>query len=326
MKATAIAQTNIAFIKYWGKKDELLKIPQNGSISMNLSNLNTTTTVEFNNSLSADYVEIENLNDEKSVLKIVAHLDLIRNLAKIKYKAKVKSKNNFPSGTGLSSSASGFAALTVAACAASGLSLNEKELSIIARQGSGSACRSIPDGFVEWFSKNGSESSYAKSIYPPDYWNICDVVAIVSNEKKETSSTAGQTLAKMSPFYKKRLSMIATKIKIIKKLIKEKKFKEFGELCEAEALEMHAVMLTSNPPLIYWQPETLRLMKQIRKWRTDGLFDAYFTINTGQDVHVLCLEKDASAIKDRLSSIDYVKEIIVNKPSYGTRLIEKPLF
>src|SRR3982074_336513 len=143
MKATALAPSNIAFIKYWGKKDEDLRLPENGSISMNLSNLLTTTTVEFDPNYKDDEIFI---NDDLDYLmarkRVIAHLDRIRSKAKIKDKAKVVSKNNFPSGTGLSSSASGFAALTVAAASAAGLKLSEKELSVLARLGSGSACRS----------------------------------------------------------------------------------------------------------------------------------------------------------------------------------------
>ena len=106
MKATAIAPSNVAFIKYWGKKDEALRLPENGSISMNLSNLLTTTTVEFSKDFKEDMVIINDQTEDNEGSRAVRHLDRIRNLAKIKYKAKAVSKNNFPTGTGLSSSAS----------------------------------------------------------------------------------------------------------------------------------------------------------------------------------------------------------------------------
>src|SRR5581483_10844974 len=118
MKATAVAPSNIAFIKYWGKKDEVLGLPENGSISMNLSNLLTTTTVEFNNAFSEDSVTINGKQEEKEKMRTVKHLDRIRKLAQTDLRAKVVSENNFPTATGLSSSASGFAALTVAGVAA----------------------------------------------------------------------------------------------------------------------------------------------------------------------------------------------------------------
>ena len=160
MKATAIAPSNIAFTKYWGKIDQALRIPENGSISMTLSNLLTTTTIEFSDSYEKDEITVNDIRqEEKSVLRIIKHLDHIRNVANRKEKARVVSFNDFPSGTGLSSSASGFAALTVAACCALDLKLSEKELSILARLGSGSACRSIPSGFVEWQSGDTNETS-----------------------------------------------------------------------------------------------------------------------------------------------------------------------
>src|SRR3989344_2439626 len=175
MKSTAIAPSNIAFTKYWGRKDEKLRLPMNGSISMCLSNLLTTTTVEFSEKLKADDIIINGERREKEALKVSKHLDRIRKLAGISTYAKVVSQNSFPTATGLSSSASGFAALTVAGAKAAGLNLSEKELSILARQGSGSACRSIPDGFVEWIDGDTSETSYAISLYPPEHWHIVDV-------------------------------------------------------------------------------------------------------------------------------------------------------
>ena len=212
LKATAVASSNIAFIKYWGRKDEALRIPENGSISMNLSNLLTTTTVEFNPKFKEDIITINDHKEENDESRVIKHLDRVRKLAKISYPsatlmAKVVSKNNFPTATGLSSSASGFAALTLAAAKAAGLNLSEKELSILARQGSGSSCRSIPDGFVEWLDGDTNETSYAVSLCPQNYWDIADVVAIVSRDKKEVSTTEGQKLVNSSPFFPVRLAV-----------------------------------------------------------------------------------------------------------------------
>ena len=319
MKATTIAPSNIAFIKYWGKKDEELKLPENSSISMNLSNLITTTTVEFNPEFKKDLVVIDNKIDAKESNRVIKHLDLIRKKANIFLKAKVVSNNNFPDGTGLSSSASGFSALTLAATKATSLNLQESELSILARQGSGSACRSIPDGFVEWV---GEE---AKSLYPPEYWAIVDVVAIISQEKKETSSTDGQKFASTSPFFQTRLNNINEKIIRLKEALETKNFTEFGKIVESEALELHAIMLTSTPSLIYWQPETIKLMKLVKKWRSEGL-EVYFTINTGQDIHLIIEEKNTKELVKKLKDIKEVKNIIVNSPAVGARLTEKHLF
>ena len=325
MKATAVAPSNIAFIKYWGRKDEILRLPENGSISMNLSDLLTTTTVEFNPDFKKDLIIINDKKEEGEGSRVVKHLDRIRKLVKINYRAKVVSQNNFPTGTGLSSSASGFAALTVAGAKAAGLNLSEKELSILARQGSGSACRSIPDGFVEWLDGDTNETSYAVSLYPHSYWDIVDVVTIVSKNKKDVSTTEGQKLAGSSPFFPLRLERINERIKLIKKYLKEKDFKNFGELIEQEALELHAIMLTSSPSLIYWLPGTLKVMHAVKRWREEGL-QVYFTVNTGQDIHLICQKKDIEKVVRKAKEVSDVQKTIINYPSKGARLTKNHLF
>ncbi|OGH41633.1 MAG: diphosphomevalonate decarboxylase [Candidatus Levybacteria bacterium RIFCSPLOWO2_02_FULL_36_8b] len=325
MKATAIAPSNIAFIKYWGRKNEVLRLPSNGSISMNLSNLLTTTTVEFNSSFKEDVIIIDDRKEESEGNRAIKHLDRIRKIAKIDLKARVVTKNNFPTGTGLSSSASGFAALTVAASAAAGLNLSKKELSILARQGSGSACRSIPDGFVEWLDGDTNETSYGISLHTENYWDIVDVVAVVSRNKKEVSTTEGQKLASSSPFFKVRKEKIKAKIKLIKKYLKEKDFTKFGELVEAEALELHAIMLTSSPSLIYLLPGSLRIMHLAKKWRQEGL-QVYFTVNTGQDIHLICEKKDVETLAGKLEEIEDVQKTIINYCSKGARIVLAHLF
>lgn len=326
MKKTAIAPANIAFVKYWGKKAEEMRIPTNNSISMNLNNLKTTTTVEFSEGFKEDCIVIDG-QEATSIQKdrVVQYLDRIRKLADLNYKAKVVSKNNFPKGTGLSSSASGFAALTLAATGAAGFDLSEKQLSILARLGSGSACRSIPDGFVEWGKGDSRESSFAVSLYPPDYWDIYDVVAIVGSQEKEVSTSQSQKKAFSSPFFKERLARIDSKIALVKKYLKEKDFEKFGQLIEDEALELHAIILTSKPSLIYWFPETIRIMKLVRSWRREGL-SVYFTINTGHDIHLICQKKDMDKLLKRLKTVAGIKNIIVNRPSVGARLIDDHLF
>jgi diphosphomevalonate decarboxylase len=321
MKATATAPSNIAFTKYWGRKNEKLRLPENGSISMCLSNLLTTTTVEFSQNFKKDEVSIDGKEDQR----VIEHLDRIRKLAKINLKAKVLSNNNFPSGTGLSSSASGFAALTLAATSALDLKLSEKQLSILARQGSGSACRSIPSGFVEWVDGNTSDTSFAKTIFPSNFWNIADVVAIVSEGKKEIPTSVGMQKATSSPFMKVRLLKMKEKNLKVKKFIKLRNFKKLGELIEQEALELHTIMLTQYPPLIYWTPGTLKIMKLVSHWRKEGL-EVYFTINTGQDIHLICERKNVEKLKNKLEALDEVKDIIVNSPSQGAHISKTHLF
>lgn len=324
MKATAKAPSNIAFVKYWGRKDEVLRLPENGSVSMNLSGLQTTTTVEFGD-FEKDEVNFNGKVEELENNRAIKHIDRIRKLAEISSKVKIGTENNFPTGTGLSSSASGFAALTLAAVSAAGLNLSEKELSILARQGSGSACRSIPDGFVEWLDGDTSETSYAVSLFKPGYWDIIDVVAVVSKNKKDVSTTEGQKRAASSPFFSVRLANIKEKINLIKEYIKDKNFSKFGELLEAEALELHAIMLTSTPSLIYWLPGTLRIMHAVKSWRQEGL-EVYFTLNTGQDIHLICEGKDNDEVVQKAGEIPDVTKTIVNHPSRGARTVSGHLF
>lgn len=324
-KATAIAPSNIAFTKYWGRKDERLRLPINGSVAMTLSNMLTTTTVEFDEKLKKDDITINNEKQEKEVEKVIKHLDRIRKLAGIKTFAKVVSINSFPTGTGLSSSSSGFAALTVAAANAAEIKLSEKELGILSRQASGASIRSIPAGFVEWLNGDTSETSYAKTVFPKDYWDIADVVAVVSKERKDVSTSQGHKGANTSPFMETRVKAMKKKNEIVKKLIKERDFQKFGEFIEAEALELHAIYITQIPSLIYLTPESLMIIKLCKKWRQEGL-PVYFTVNTGQDVHLIVEKKNIKKLESELKKLPEVKQIIVNHPSQGVRLSSKHLF
>lgn len=325
MKATAKAHSNIAFIKYWGRKDEILRLPTNGSISMNLSDLFTITTVEFSENMNEDYILVNKEAHTSINQRIIQHLNRVRSFAKISLRAKVVSENNFPISTGLSSSASGFAALTLAATKALRLDLSEKELSILARQGSGSASRSIPDGFVEWMDGNTSDTSFSQSIFSAEHWDMMDIIAIVSKEKKEVTTSEGQKRVESSIFFQTRLTHIQEKIKLCKKLMSERNFSEFGKLVEMEALELHAIMLTSWPSLIYWLPQSLYVMKSVQKWRKEGL-QVYFTVNTGQDIHILCQKNDREVVMDKMKGLENIIKIIPNSPSRGTYLLTDHLF
>lgn len=321
MKATVKAPANIAFIKYWGKKNEKLRLPANSSISMNLSNAFSITSVEFDKKFSEDMVRIDGTvasGSEKE--RVVKHLDLIRRMARRPRFVKVISENSFPKASGIASSASGFAALTVASVKAAGLSLSEKQLSILARLGSGSACRSIPDGFVEWKEGSKNEDSYAHSLYGPDYWRIYDLIAVVGKSSKKVSSSEGHAIAESSPFYKTRILGMAQKVKEIKLALKDKDFTKFGEISEAEAINMHTVMMTSNAPLYYWIPKTLEIILKVIDWRSEGI-ETYFTIDAGPNVHIICEKKNVEKIKSNLLNFKGIKEVLVNKPAVGTRTI-----
>lgn len=325
MKVTAVAPSNLAFIKYWGKIDDELNLPANGSISMNLSGLTTTTTVDFDSQYKSDSIIIDGRKEEKEKKRVMLHLDRVRQAAKINLKARIVSQSNFPASTGLSSSAAGFAALTLSASTAAGLKLTEKELSILARLASGSACRSIPAGYVEWRTGKTSSESFAYSLYPPDWWDLIDIVLVLNDSKKDVSTTDGQKLAFSSPFFTTRLQRVEVKIKELKKSLAEKDFSKVGTLVENEALELHAIMLTSAPSLIYLHPETLFFMKEVTKWRKEGL-EAYFSLNTGQALHILCQNKDLVRVKLKLAGYGNIKKIIISRPEMGAGIIKSHLF
>lgn len=320
-KTTAKAPANIALIKFWGKRDEALRLPMNNSISINLSSASTVTTVEFDKSLREDSLILDGQKIEgEEKLRVIKHLDRVRKLAGITFSALVTTNNNFPRGAGMASSASGFAALSVAAAAAAGLRLDEKQLSVLARLGSGSACRSIPDGWVEWKEAKNSNGSYAHSIGDPNYWDISDVIAIVEKSKKKVTSTEGHAMAESSPFYRARIEGMKDKVSKIKKCIEAKDFTEMGKIVESEAINMHAVMMTSKPALIYWNGVTVEIINSIREWREQGL-ECYFTIDAGPNVHVLCRREDTSKLAKKLRKIKGVTDIVINKVSRGTYLV-----
>lgn len=321
MKVTAKAPANIAFIKYWGKRNEKLRLPANSSISMNLSEAFTTTSVEYDKNFKEDSVFIDGQEvTGKEKERVIEHIGLIRRKAGIKSFVKVISENTFPKGTGMASSASGFAALTLAAVSAAGLMLSEKNLSILARMGSGSACRSIPDGIVEWKMGDTSSDSYAYSLYPAGYWDLCDVIAVAGEKNKKISSTEGHLIAESSPFFRSRILGMDKKIRDIKGALKNRDFTKLGEIVEAEAINMHVVMMTSNPPLFYWLPKTLEIMQSVANWRGTGL-ETYFTIDAGPNVHIICQLKDVDRVRNRLKEIKDLKNVIVNNISEGARII-----
>ncbi len=323
-QATAFAHSNIALIKYWGNRDHALRLPSNSSLSMNLAALTTTTTVEFRADLADDAVKIDAAEARGSAReRVVAHLDRIRRLAGIHAKASVLSHNNFPAGTGLASSASGFAALTVAACVAAGLRLDTNELSRLARRGSGSACRSVPGGFVLWDACVGDASvgdasigdeddcSFGRTLAPADYWDLRDVVAIVESAHKVTGSAEGHVLADTSPLQATRVASTPARLERCKAALLSRDFPALAEIIEEDTLMMHAVMMTSTPSLLYWRPATLALMQAIRVWRRDGLPVA-FTIDAGPNVHCICPARVASEVKSLIRSFPGVERVLAS--------------
>jgi diphosphomevalonate decarboxylase len=309
--ATAQANPNIAFIKYWGNRDSTLRIPMNGSISMNLNGLFTRTTVSFQPSLPYDELiinghEVAGLGRER----VSYILDLIRDIANTRDRAEIMTENNFPSGAGIASSASAFAALALAGTKAAGLNLSEKDLSRLARRGSGSAARSIPGGFVEWQVSEGEEDCFAFSIAEPDHWKLVDCVAIVSTAHKKTGSTEGHSIAPTSPLQAARVADAPRRLEICRKAILDCDFDSFASIVELDSDMMHSVMMTSTPALHYWKPASLDVMMKVRAWRAEGI-PACYTVDAGPNVHVICLETEAQIVEKRLREISGVENVLV---------------
>lgn len=322
MKATAQAPSNIAFIKYWGRKDNELRLPANHSLSVNLEGLSTVTTVEFSGDLAEDGVEINSqVATGKQQSRVVKLIDRVRQMAGVQTKAKVTSYNTFPKGAGLASSASGFAALALASTAALELDLSEKELSQLARLGSGSACRSIPDGFVEWQTAETHEDSFAHSLHPANHWKIVDVIALVDQTEKTISSSEGHEAALKSPFYQTRIQhYLPNQYTRIKDALANRDFTTFGLAMEEEAINFHAIIMTSDPSILYWNAATMTVLHAVRQLRTQGL-EAYFTIDAGPNVHIFVEEHNVEALVATLGQIPGIQEILVAPPAQGARLI-----
>lgn len=324
-KATAVANPNIAFIKYWGKTHETLNLPANASLSMSLGGLTTVTTVEFRRGLAADSVSIDG---EQAVgqahQRVVAQLDRVRALCGSRRRAWVASRNDFPAGTGLASSSSAFAALTLAASRAVGLVLDEPALSRLARRASGSACRSVVGGFALW-EGDSDEGSFARQVAPPSFWDLRDLVAIVGREHKDVGSQQGHALAASSPLHRARLEAVPGLLSAAVEAVKARDLAALGPAVETDALAMHGVMMTSRPSLLYWLPATVAVLQAVRAWRRDGL-EVFFTLDAGPNVHCLCEAALAEEMAGRLRRLPGVLDVLESGPGGGVRLVDYDLF
>jgi diphosphomevalonate decarboxylase len=323
--ATARSCSNIALIKYWGNRDNDLRLPSNGSISLNLAGLETVTTVRFMPELRADRLFLNGDRAARDSLKRVSqHLDHIRKLAGSTLSAEIISQNNFPMGTGIASSASAFSALTLAACRALGLELTERALTTLARLGSGSASRSIPGGYVEWHAGTDHESSYAESIAPADHWNLIDLVAVVSESHKEVGSTGGHALAATSPLQEARVRDCERRLSACRAAILARDFEALAAIAELDTLMMHAVMLTSTPALVYWSPVTIQIISNVPEWRRRGT-PTFFSIDAGPNVHVLTTPDYVQPVKERLLDMGGVEQVITGTPGGPAHLLAEHL-
>ncbi|MCM2139989.1 diphosphomevalonate decarboxylase [Vagococcus fluvialis] len=317
------AHTNIALIKYWGKRNDELFLPMNSSLSLTLDAFYTDTEVVLDSDFTSDTFFLNDVKqDEKETEKITKFLNLFRNEVNMKTKACVKSYNHVPTAAGLASSASAFSALAGAMNQASGLNLDSKTLSTYARRGSGSATRSIYGGFVEWYMGEDDLSETSHAIPVDDAsWDIGMIVIAVNTGRKKLSSRVGmkQTIA-TSPFYSSWVETATSDLTKMKDAIKQKDFITLGEITESNGMKMHATMLGAFPPISYWEPDSVKAIQTVKEIRGMGI-PCYVTMDAGPNVKVLCKASDMAKIEELLLKEFKREQIIPTTVGEGIKLL-----
>ena len=324
-RGKARAHTNIALIKYWGKADEALIIPMNNSLSVTLDRFYTETRVTLDETLTEDQLILngEAVNAKESA-KIQRYMEMIRKEAGISEHALIESENFVPTAAGLASSASAYAALAGACNEALQLGLSDKDLSRLARRGSGSASRSIYGGFAEWEKGNDDETSFAHRVEADGWENeLAMVFVVINNKSKKVSSRSGMSLTRdTSRFYQYWLDNVEPDLKETKEAIAQKDFKRMGEVIEANGLRMHATNLGAQPPFTYLVPESYDAMRIVHECREAGL-PCYFTMDAGPNVKVLIEKKNQQAIVDKfLQEFDQSQIITSDITQSGVEIIK----
>ncbi len=323
--AAAIACSNVALAKYWGKRDERLNLPYMGSLSITMAGLTTMARFEPRTGTRSDRVVMNGAEAEpREGKRIVDFLDLVRAEGGIHGALNVAIDTNFPVAAGIASSASTFAALAVGATAACELSLTDVQLSVLARRGSGSAARSIFGGFVEWLAggaEDGSDS-YAVQIAPPEHWALGVVVAVTDAGRKRVGSREGMAQAvRQSPFFPSWLETHWADLDTIRQGILERDLGAVGAAAEHNCLKMHAVSMAAIPGLLYWAPATVAVLHRVRELRETGV-EAYFTIDAGPQVKVICAMGQRATVADAIAAVPGVQRVLLSEPGPGARLLE----
>lgn len=322
--ATARARINLALVKYWGKRDPALNLPEVGSLSVTLSSLGTTTRVRFDAELDRDRFVLDGRETTGPALqRVVSWMDLVRDLAGIRHRALIESHNDIPTSSGLATSASGFAALAVAATRAAGLTLPTEGLVGLARRGSGSAPRSLFGGFVEVVAGRATDGSdyRVQRIASEDHLDIAVVIAVTEGRPKAVGSREGMERTRVtSPYYAAWLAQCARDLPEARQAILERDFSTLGHVVETQAFRMHAAALASDPPLLYWDDCTIRVLETIQRLRGEGV-ECYPTMDAGPHVFTLCRTSDALRVSAALRATPGVHSVLVEKPGKGVELL-----
>ena len=322
--ARATAHPNIALVKYWGKRNADLVLPATGSLSLTLDIYPTDTVVNPDPSLTSD---IFTLNGEPvpgtSTQRVSAFLDLVRKRSVEQGSgqekpelphmyARVNSINSVPTGAGLASSASGFAALATAASKAYGLPGDPRSLSRLARRGSGSATRSILGNLVIWHPGDGDDehadlTSYAESVPGPD---LAMVICVVSGAQKAVSSRVAMAdTIRTSPFFDGWVTSTQRDLVYMQQALAAGDYTRVGEITESNALRMHAAINGNRPPVRYLAPTSVAIFDAIAQLRNDRL-EVYGTADAGPNVVALCQAKDLdathAALRERFPDLELI--------------------
>ncbi|APX33271.1 diphosphomevalonate decarboxylase [Brachybacterium sp. P6-10-X1] len=303
--ATARAHPNIALVKYWGKRDEELMLPAAGSLSLTLDAYATTTTVSLDPSATEDrFVLGGAAATPGQTVQVTRFLDLVRARAGSAARADssahavVDSRNEAPTGAGLASSASGFAALAVAAAAAYGLDLDRTELSRLARRGSGSATRSLVAGLGIWHAGDDDASSFAEPIEGPEMSMV--IVTVDPGQKKVSSREGMRRTAATSPYYSGWVDSTARSLEEMSAACRAGDFTRVGEITESNALRMHAAIEACEPPIRYLRSTSVAVFDAVEQLRTRGI-EAYATADAGPNVVVISRPAEAEAVAEHLA-------------------------
>lgn len=332
VKFVATAPSNIAFVKYWGKRDAKQQWPANDSISMTLS-ASTTETMACRSSELFDSFTFGGQTITSATTpnhKVFSQIERIRQTLNIQGHLSIASKNSFPTGCGIASSASGFAALTIASAAAlTGCAtweelelfgVSRERIASLARQGSGSAGRSLYGGYVRWSRGSSAEEQSIRPIFAPGQWALADVIVIFSDHEKHVSSTEAHKAAWGSPLFEPRLAGLSERLHLVSEAIESRHLSNLGAAIEADALEMHAVAMTGAPAVNYFTPETTQFISWVRSERTSGRLPAWFTIDAGPNVHLICDPKQLQTVTNRIKKEWPQAKLIVDQTGTGPTL------
>lgn len=288
-------------IKYHGLKKPVQRIPFHDSISVCIEALVTTTTVETSESLKKDVTIVngkELAGKDSKRVKIL--LDKLKKLAKFSGSFRIVSENSARNGKGLGFSASGFAALGLAASEVLDLELDTISLSEIVRLGAGSSTRSLAGGFSIWYADKGGRS-YAEQLDVPKNMGFSMVIVPIRSDVK-TDEAHVEVLS--SPLFKARLGNVDHLLQKMKDAIKNGDIATLGQLAEEDTLNLHAITMTGRSHMVLWEPETIRILKEIIRLREEGI-SAWYSMDTGPSVFVNTFSENSGVIADRLREIGF---------------------